>query len=162
MAWKGSKREHKILSIMSKVNAVAIKCYDEQLVDGVDALIKAIESCDKEIMFVLAICHDRDEQTDGVWKVSKEKRHYHILVKYRNRLKKERVSAILEMLHIKFREGLDDFYFITTKSHKAQFNNTFGIFNFLEGVEHFLQCHIYGFDLFSAHTAAHIKENKYR
>lgn len=108
MYQKGSKREHKILSIESKVNAVAIKCYEEQLVDGIDALIKAIRGCNKEIMFVLVICHDRDEQTDGVWKVSKEKKHYHILVKYRDRKKKVRVNEILEMLHIKFREGLDD------------------------------------------------------
>lgn len=108
MSKKGSKREHKMLSIMSKVNAAAIKIYDEQLVDGVDAMIDAIEKCDKEDIYVLAIRHDRDEQTDGIWAVSIEKPHYHIIVKYRNRLKKERVKAILDMLHIQFRQGLDD------------------------------------------------------
>lgn len=84
---KGSKRQHKPLSISSKVNAFAIKCYDEQLPYGIEASIQAIKSINKEDLHILGICHYRDEVSDGVWQVALEKRHYHILVRCTNRKK---------------------------------------------------------------------------
>ena len=106
---KGSKRPHKSLGIWSKVNAVAFKCYDEQLYYGWDATINAIRSsCNKEEMYVMAIRHDRDEVTDGIWALAQEKPHYHIIVKYVDRKKKERVKNIMDRLLIYYRPQIDD------------------------------------------------------
>lgn len=105
---KGSKREHKALSIAAKVNSFAIKCYDEQLVFGLEATIQAIEQIDKNEYQVIGICHSRDEVSDGVWQVALEKRHYHIIVRCTNNKKRVRIYQLLNMLHIYFRPGLDD------------------------------------------------------
>ena len=77
---KGSKRQHKMLSIHSKVNAFAIKFYDEQLPYGWQMTSDAIKSLSKEEVIVMAIRHDRDEQADGIWAVALEKPHYHVIV----------------------------------------------------------------------------------
>lgn len=108
MGQKGSKKEHKILSILSKVNSFAVKCYDEQLPYGWEVTKQAIRALNKTEMYALAIRHDRDEQADGIWKIALEKPHYHIIVKIVDRKKKIRICQILAMLYIQFRENIDD------------------------------------------------------
>ena len=105
---KGSKRQHKMLSIHSKVNAFAIKFYDEQLPYGWQITSDAIKSFDKEKVIVMAIRHDRDEQADGIWAVALEKPHYHVIFKLRDNKKKERISTVLSKLQIYYRPQLDD------------------------------------------------------
>lgn len=105
---KKGKRERHTLGIDSKVHAVAIKCYDEQLPHGRDYTFNAIRQTDKSQFQVLAIVHDRDTVTAGIWIESAIKPHLHIIVRCVDRKKRIRVRTIMECLGIVFRPGLDD------------------------------------------------------
>ena len=63
-------REGKILHLDSKVNALAIKCYDEQLVKDWDYTVELIRNIDKTDYYVEGICHDRDTYAEAgsFWK----------------------------------------------------------------------------------------------
>ena len=104
---KGSKKLHKVLAYRAKVYAFAIKCYDEQLPGGWKRTVELIRKLDKKY-HVLAICHDRDMITDGIWACPLEKRHYHIIVRCANAKDRVHVSTILNLLGIVFRPGVDD------------------------------------------------------
>ena len=106
-------REGKILHLDSKVNALAIKCYDEQLVKDWDYTVELIRNIDKTDYYVEGICHDRDTYAEAgsFWKSAYEKRHYHILFKCKNSKGKKsriRVRQVMEMLGIAFRQQIDD------------------------------------------------------
>ena len=91
----------------STVSTLSIKCYEEQMVDGWEQTQEAIKSIDKTQCHVLAIKHDRDPQTDDIWKPCLEKPHYHIIVRLLNK-RRSKVQTILNTLHIKYRPELDD------------------------------------------------------
>jgi len=101
-------KDPKPLSIKAKVNAFAAKFYYEQLPDGIDALIVAIKQIDKKSALVLCIQHDKDEVSDGIWEVAKEKPHFHLLYKNVNRNTNTCINTVLQQLHICYRQGLDD------------------------------------------------------
>lgn len=105
---KDSKKEHTLLSYESKVYSFAVKFYDEQMPDGFDATIKAITETEKSYLQILLICHDKDEVTDGIWKVATLKRHYHMIVRQTDSTKRERIKKILDSLHVVFRQDIDD------------------------------------------------------
>ena len=105
---KKSKRERHTLGIDSKVHAVAIKCYDEQLPHGRDYTFDAIRQTNKSQFQVLAIVHDRDTVTAGIWYEANIKPHLHIIVRCVDRKKRIRVRTIMDCLGIFFRPGLDD------------------------------------------------------
>lgn len=105
------------LGMDSKVNTLAIKCYAEQLPEdpvnypgmtGEEILYLNIRATDPKLAQVIAIKHDRDIVTDGIWLSSVVKPHYHILVRLTDDNKRMRVKRILEGLHIVFRPGIDD------------------------------------------------------
>ena len=75
------KRIQKLLYYRSSVKTLAIKCFDEQMPNGWDAVKKRIRNWDKEDAYVLGICHNRDLIGDNIWVPSNEKVHYHIIVK---------------------------------------------------------------------------------
>lgn len=104
--WKNDK--HKILSIEAKVYSFALKFYDEQLPFGIEATIDAINRTEKDKFQVLLIRHDRDEVSDGVWKVAREKRHYHMICRCTNNKERIRIYQMLNWFHIYYRPGLDD------------------------------------------------------
>lgn len=101
-------RERKVLSAHAKVYSVAIKCYVEQMPNGWNVTQNLIRQVDSSKYIVIGICHNRDEVTDGIWNVAKEKEHYHIIVKCRDRNKTVKVTTVLNMLGIKFRKDIDD------------------------------------------------------
>ena len=105
---KKGKRERHTLGIDSKVHAVAIKCYDEQLPYGRDYTFNAIRQTDKSDFQVLAIVHDKDTVTAGIWYEANIKPHLHIIVRCVDRKKRIRVRTIMDCLGIFFRPGLDD------------------------------------------------------
>lgn len=108
MVEKSSKRKRHPLGIDSKVNALAVKCYDEQFPYGVDKTMEAVKNADKSTVHILAIRHDRNIVTDGIWTNPLEKPHYHFLIRYVDRKTKVRVSTVFNQLHIFFRPTVDD------------------------------------------------------
>lgn len=119
------KSEKSLLGIMSQVNTLALKFYDEQLPginsaydakgflvqhdpNAIPAFINAIRATNPKDFQVLAIRHDRDEVTDGIWAVSKVKPHWHVIVRLVNPKARMRVKQILAGLGIVYRPGLDD------------------------------------------------------
>lgn len=119
------KNETHILGIHSQVNTLALKFYDEQL-PGASSIynpagflvhhdpnatpnfIAAIKATNPKDFQVLAIRHDRDEVTDGIWAVAKVKPHWHVIVRLVDQNRRIRVSQILAGLRVVYRPGLDD------------------------------------------------------
>lgn len=91
-----------ILTMRSSVRTLSIKCYDEQMPDGWDAVKQHIKSIDKSKWQVIGICHDRDYNVDDYWEPSVEKPHYHIIVRVLNG-KNARVEQILRTIGIVYR-----------------------------------------------------------
>lgn len=56
----------------------------------------------------MAIVHDRDTVTAGIWAEAAIKPHLHIIVRCMDRKKRIRVRTIMDCLGIFFRPGLDD------------------------------------------------------
>lgn len=102
------KDRTKILGIHQKVYSVAFKFYGEQLPWGEQAFINAIKNSDKRIVQILAIKHDRDVVTDGIWAVSTVKPHWHVIIRMTDRRRSMRVGTILQLLNIYYRPGIDD------------------------------------------------------
>lgn len=106
------KSERHALGIGSKVYALAIKCYDEQLMAGMAqdkaGLASFIRQVDPAKYQVLAIMHDRDTVTDGIWAEAAVKPHYHVILRCVDRKSRVKVSTALNMLGIRFRPGTDD------------------------------------------------------
>ena len=109
-ARKFSKKNCKCLTLDSKVRALAIKFYGEQLVNGWTYTCNVICHTDKKDFQVLAICHDRDTYAEGgrFWKPALEKPHYHIILRCCNSKKTIRVKTVLNALGIRYRKDLDD------------------------------------------------------
>ena len=99
----------KVLSIASKFSTLAVKFYAEQLENGDEQLFyDRVRQIDKNRFYVMAIKHDEDEETDGVWDVAKEKPHYHLIIKSKDSHDRPRVKDMLSKLGIIFRPGIDD------------------------------------------------------
>lgn len=101
------------LTMASVVPDLAIKIYEEQIPDGVDALWERIRNMSKDDYWVWAICHDKDVVADDVFVEAYKKRHFHIYVVKRGKDKdgkseRRKVSTILNLFGIVFRPGLDD------------------------------------------------------
>ena len=114
-----------VLGINSKVNSLALKFYDEQL-PGANSVydpngflvqhdpnatpnfIDAIKATNPKDFQVLAIRHDRDEVTDGIWAVANVKPHWHVIVRLTDQSRRIRVKQILAGLGVVYRQGLDD------------------------------------------------------
>lgn len=107
-----SKKERHTLGYHSTVYTVALKFYGEQVVAGAaqDAagLIARIKAIDPKWLQVLAICHNKDEVTDGIWAVAAVKPHWHVIVRCTDRTKRVKVNTVLNTLGIHYRPGLDD------------------------------------------------------
>lgn len=97
-----------VLGIDSKVNTLALKFYDEQLPWTATRLVDGIKKTPSKDFQVLAIRHDRDEVTDGIWAVSKVEHHWHVIVRLVDQNRRIRVRQILAGLGIVYRPGLDD------------------------------------------------------
>lgn len=98
----------KPLSIASRSATLAAKFYHEQLENGDEAaFFNRVKGIDKNRFYVMAIKHDEDEETDGVWSVAKEKPHFHMIIKARDSHDVFRVKDTLAKLGIVFRPGLD-------------------------------------------------------
>lgn len=108
----GGKRQPKVLGNEAKVPNVALKFYDEQLPYGWQYTIDQILSLDSSKYQVIAICHDKDEVTDGIWDIALDKKHYHVIFRCVNRKERIRIKTILSTLGIEFRKGQDDFLWI--------------------------------------------------
>lgn len=117
------KDKTKILGIHQKVYAVAFKFYDEQLPWGEQEFIDAVRNSDKRMAQVLAIKHDRDVVTDGIWAVSTVKPHWHVLVRMTDRNRSMRVGTILNALRIQYRQGADD---VLWQEHGVETVGNFG------------------------------------
>lgn len=103
------KDKTKVLSAESKVNTVAFKFYDEQLLKwGEQFFIDAVRVTKPSVAQVLAIKHDRDTVADGIWQEATVKPHWHVIVRLTKRESRKRVKNILGELGIDFRPGLDD------------------------------------------------------
>ena len=70
--------------------------------------IDAIKTTNPKDFQVLAIRHDRDEVTDGIWAVAKVKPHWHVIVRLVDQSKRIRVRQILAGFGVVYRPGLDD------------------------------------------------------
>lgn len=89
----------KTLSIASRGGTLAAKFYHEQLENGDEiAFFNRVKGMDKSRYYVMAIKHDEDEETDGVWDVAKEKPHFHLIIKARNSHDVFRVKDMLARL----------------------------------------------------------------
>lgn len=106
--YKGTKKKHKVLKAEAKVYAFAIKCYDEQMPGGWKHVVALIKAIDKKGYHIIAIRHDRDLVTDGIWDTATTKPHYHIIIRCTSRDARIRVRTMLKMLGIEFRPGIDD------------------------------------------------------
>lgn len=105
--FSGGKKT-KVLSSQAKVNTLAVKCYEEQLPYGEQHLISEIKSVNPKDAQILAIFHNRDNVTDGIWAVAAVKRHLHLIFRLVNPKARMRVINILQGLGIEFRPGTDD------------------------------------------------------
>lgn len=73
-----------------------------------DELFNRIKTLDIKYI-ALAIKHDKDTVTDGVWEIAKDKPHFHLIVRMRDTKKgRVRISTVFNALGIKFEKGLDD------------------------------------------------------
>lgn len=118
-----AKDRAKVLGIHQKVYAVAFKFYEEQLPFGEQAFIDAVRNSDKRRAQVLAIKHDRDTVTDGIWAQAAVKPHWHVIVRMTERNSSMRVGTILSALNIVYRQGLDDDIW---KAHGVETVGNFG------------------------------------
>lgn len=110
---KGQKRQGakkpRVLSLGRRSHTMAVKFYDEQIVDGnPETLFARVRAMDKTKYHVIAIRHDKDEKNDGVWLSCLEKPHYHVIMRAVGSHDVFRVGAKLEELGIHFCPGLDD------------------------------------------------------
>lgn len=102
------KRKGQRLIVMeSSVRTLAVKCYDEQLPNGLDHFVECVKGTDSKQYQIVAVRHDRDVITDNIWECPLEKAHWHILIRVLNN-KNKRVRQLLNMLGIQFRQGVDD------------------------------------------------------
>ena len=98
----------KMLSVAARSSTLAAKFYHEQLENEDEALFfNRVRSIDKNRFYVMAIKHDEDEETDGVWLVAKEKPHFHVIIKARDSHDVFRVKDMLAKMGVKFRTELD-------------------------------------------------------
>ena len=100
------------LTMDSKVPDLAIKIYEEQLPDGLEAFFERVRSVDKSDYWVFSIVHDKDLVGDEIFEPACVKRHIHIDVVKQGkdqdgRQDRRKVSTILNMLGIVFRPELD-------------------------------------------------------
>ncbi len=100
------------LTMDSKVPDLAIKIYEEQLPDGLEAFFERVRSVDKSDYWVFSIVHDRDLVGDEIFEPACVKRHIHIDVVKQGkdqdgRADRRKVSTILNMLGIVFRPDKD-------------------------------------------------------
>ncbi len=92
------KGDRKTLTPEDQFATLAITCYDEQLTKGKDYLYDRIQNADKEKYQIIGINHNK----------SRNKSHYHILVRMLDNSKKGTVSTVLKELGIEYRDKTDD------------------------------------------------------
>lgn len=105
--FRGDKRKNSI-GINSKVYSLALKFYLEQLPNGEQYFIQQIKLSDKSYVQIIAIKHDRDTVTDGIWEEANVKPHWHVIIRLVDKKSRVRVGTLLKDLGIEFRRGLDD------------------------------------------------------
>ena len=98
----------KVVGYKSKVRTLAIKCYQEQMTVDWTTFVQNIKAISPDDYQVIAIVHNKDEVTDGIWELATEKPHLHVIFRCVDKKKSVRVYKILEWLGIEFRKGLDD------------------------------------------------------
>lgn len=97
-----------ILSAHAKVRTLAVKCYAEQLPKGEQCLVDNIKATSPKVAQIMAIRHDRDIVTDGIWAVAAVKPHWHIILRLVPDKARIRVLQLMADLGIYFRPGTDD------------------------------------------------------
>lgn len=97
-----------ILSAHAKVRTLAVKCYAEQLPKGEQCLVDNIKATSPKVAQIMAIRHDRDIVTDGIWAVAAVKPHWHIILRLVPDKARIRVLQLMADLGIYFRPGADD------------------------------------------------------
>ena len=97
-----------ILSAHAKVRTLAVKCYAEQLPKGEQCLVDNIKATSSKVAQIMAIRHDRDIVTDGIWAVAAVKPHWHIILRLVPDKARIRVLQLMADLGIYFRPGTDD------------------------------------------------------
>jgi len=108
-ARKGFDKEKcHVLNIHNATYSMAVKCYEEQLVYGLQGLIDLIHQLDPKEFQVLMIRHYKDLVTDGAWAASYLKAHVHIIIRCVDKKKRFKVGAMLNKLGVYFRPGIDD------------------------------------------------------
>lgn len=107
---KWSKKGQRVLTLDHTVHSLAIKCYEEQMPGGWDAVCDVIRQTSGKDFHVVAIRHYKEIYADEghFWKSAYEKNHFHIIFRCVDRKKRMRVGSVLRQLGIVFRKGLDD------------------------------------------------------
>ncbi len=100
------------LNLDDRFATMAVKVNTEQLSDGEEGLISAIQSHSPLDMLILAIKHYKSK-----------KPHWHILCKFGNRKSRRVVRTALKQLGIHFREGIDDNIVQYSIETTGRFNN---------------------------------------
>lgn len=101
-----AKSKKKFLTMKSQVRRISIKCYEEQLPEGWEETKKKIIKIPGKDWVIVAIKHDSDFSGDDVWEPSKDKPHFHILVRCVNG-SHPRVQEILKALGVVYRPDVD-------------------------------------------------------
>jgi len=105
---KRVKKKGKFVPYKSKLYSVAIKCYEEQLPYGFEYTATQVQGLNPEDFQALMIRHDRDLVSDGIWQVSTEKWHIHLIIRTSDKKKRFRLNKMMERLGIVYRPGKDD------------------------------------------------------
>ena len=103
-----NRKGHKIPGMGSKVVRIAIKIYDEQLPYGRQYLVDQIRATNSKHIQIIAMWHNRDKVTDGIWEMAEVKDHCHLVIRLINTKHRITVKEILDGLGIVFRKGIDD------------------------------------------------------
>lgn len=105
---KKDRKKTSKLGLHSRAYSVAIKCYVEQLPYGLQATLDAIRKLDKDKVQIIAIVHDRDVKTDGIWLPAYKKLHLHIYARCKDRHGRIYVNWLMNVLGVHYRPGVDD------------------------------------------------------
>lgn len=123
----------KMIELFKKVNnsenkAQAVLDYNNEIEkiykDGnyEEKFINNLKKINSDIYEIFAIKHYKEFNTDNAFCPSREKEHFHILVKQKNRKSLRSIKTVLNLLNIKFRPELDETLFKNGVERVTDFN----------------------------------------
>ena len=91
---KWHKKSQRVLTLDHTVHSMAIKCYEEQMPGGWDAVCDVIRQTNSADFHVVAIRHYKEIYAfeDRFWAPAYEKNHFHIIFRCVDRKKRMRVE----------------------------------------------------------------------